>query len=523
MPMTDRTILTRWARCRLRQAASDRFSTLTISLLLALTVGGSVTVVAAPPRPNLLFILTDEQRHDTLRAYGNDAIQTPHLDRLAGEGVVFKRAYVSQPVCSPARSTILTGLWPHQSGVTMNNISLRKETRTLPELLDDPLYRSVFMGKWHLGSELEAQHGFDDWVSIEDGYTLQTPEKSTYHHWLIERGHTPDTRHGTFSREFSNRLPLEHSKTTFLEQRVDEFLEKNRKHPFVLYVSFLHPHTPNFGPLDSLYSPDDVQLAPTINAPLGNDAPRRYQLMRAARKELTRAQWKEEIARYWGLVTQVDRSVGAILEKLKELDLEETTIVAFTSEHGKQMGEHGLWYKGVMYEASSRVPWLIKAPGIAPGVVEPAVSHIDLVPTLLDLMGRPAVPSLPGRSLVPLMQGEATKARDVFLQWHPHRLRSVPDGTATVSKEEIERVLGESTRTIVTQQGWKLSLSDVDRAQLFHLETDPHETRNLFSTQKHEREVANLSRRISAWQKAVGDPLALPGSASGLRDGATGR
>ena len=107
------------------------------------------------------------------------------------------------------------------------------------------------MGNWHLGSELEAQHGFDDWVSIEDGYTLHAPQMSTYHHWLIERGHIPDTRHGTFSREFSNRLPLERSKTTFLGQRASEFLEKNRERPFILYVSFLHPHTPNFGPLDS--------------------------------------------------------------------------------------------------------------------------------------------------------------------------------------------------------------------------------------------------------------------------------
>ena len=129
----DRRTLTQWARCSLHQTANNRFSALTIWLLLALTLGGTRSIVAASPRPNLLFILTDEQRHDTLRAYGNDVIQTPNLDRLAGEGVVFRRAYVSQPVCSPARSTILTGLWPHQSGVTRNNVPLRKETRTLPE------------------------------------------------------------------------------------------------------------------------------------------------------------------------------------------------------------------------------------------------------------------------------------------------------------------------------------------------------------------------------------------------------
>ena len=121
------------------------------------------------PRPNLLFLFTDEQRADTMAAYGNSRIEMPNLNRLAEQSVVFDRAYVTQPVCTPSRSTIMTGLWPHTSGCTANNIALRDDTPCLPEMLRDD-YATAYHGKWHLGDEIFAQHGFDEWVSIDDLY-----------------------------------------------------------------------------------------------------------------------------------------------------------------------------------------------------------------------------------------------------------------------------------------------------------------------------------------------------------------
>jgi arylsulfatase A-like enzyme len=129
--------------------------------------------VAAPDSarpPNLLFLYTDEQRYDTLAAYGNKTIRMPNLDRLAGQSTVFERAYVTQPVCTPSRATLLTGLYPHTSGLIRNNIPLRADTKCLPEMMPAGLYACAHMGKWHLGDEIYPQHGFPTWLATEDTY-----------------------------------------------------------------------------------------------------------------------------------------------------------------------------------------------------------------------------------------------------------------------------------------------------------------------------------------------------------------
>ena len=121
-------------------------------------------------KPNLLFLWTDQQRPDTMKVYGNSWIEAPNLNRLASESVVFEKCCDTQPVCTPARSSVMTGFWPHQNGCTNNNIALLRETPCVPEILKDPDYRTAYFGKWHLGDEVDAQHGFQEWVSIEDQY-----------------------------------------------------------------------------------------------------------------------------------------------------------------------------------------------------------------------------------------------------------------------------------------------------------------------------------------------------------------
>jgi arylsulfatase A-like enzyme len=148
-------------------------------------------------KPNLLFIWTDEQRADTMAVYGNKKIRVPNFNKLASQSIVFKRAYVTQPVCTPNRAAVMTGLWPHNSGLLTNNIPLPKETRCLNELIDDPDYSTAYMGKWHLGDEIFAQHGFEEWVSIEDGYSAYYAKgrsrdaRSSYHHYLVGLDHKP--------------------------------------------------------------------------------------------------------------------------------------------------------------------------------------------------------------------------------------------------------------------------------------------------------------------------------------------
>ncbi len=148
-------------------------------------------------KPNLLFLFTDQQRYDTLRIYGNDRIRTPNLDRFSDRCAVFKRAYVTQPVCTPSRASLLTGLYPHNNGCIGNNIVLVPEIPTISEMIAGSGYIAAYMGKWHLGDETIKQHGFDEWVSTEEYRESLTKEEywpinSNYYHFLCKNGFKPD-------------------------------------------------------------------------------------------------------------------------------------------------------------------------------------------------------------------------------------------------------------------------------------------------------------------------------------------
>lgn len=496
----------------------------------ATAMATSASAAPAPARkrrkPNLLFLWTDEQRPDTIDVYGNRRIQSPNLSKLAAESVVFRNAYVSQPVCTPSRSTVMTGLWPHQTGLTQNNIALPETVRALPEIIDDADYRTGYFGKWHLGDEIFAQHGFEEWRSIEDGYWKYYREgrdasrKSSYCEWLKGLDHRPDTSRGDFSRDFCSRLPIEHCKPKYLEQEACDFLRRHRDEPFMLYVNFLEPHMPFSGPLNDLYKPEDVELPVNFNDPLEANEPESYRARAATySKELyekrfdlnTEAGWRQLIANYWGLVTQVDRSIGAILATLNDLGLAEDTIVVFTSDHGDMMGSHKLLTKGCMYQEAMCVPWIVRYPrkGRGQRIVDGHVSHIDLAPTLLDLMGAHTQVDLPGKSLVPVMKGDAPASDPVFVQWTAPA--AMPEGpNPGGAQRDLAGALGPSVRTVIAPDGWKLSLSVGDRSQLFNLAADPGETTNLFDHPDSKPVIDRLSAELRNWQKRVGDELVLP-------------
>jgi arylsulfatase A-like enzyme len=469
-------------------------------------------------KPNLLFLWTDQQRFDTMAVYGNKIIKVPHLNNLAEKSIVFKRAYISQPVCTPSRSTVMTGLWPHQNGCTANNIPLKRETKCFPELIDDPDYTSAYMGKWHLGDEICAQHGFDEWTAIEDGYTkhyskdCDKNDRSPYHHFLVEKGYGPDTNNNSFSRGFAARRPIEHCKPSFLENNAREFIERNKDNPFMLYVNFLEPHTPFWGPLNDLHSPEEVGVPKNADDPLEENEPLRYKLSQKYFEKnygTDKKRWAKINAIYHGLVSQVDRAVGGILQKLDELGLHENTIIVYTSDHGEMMGSHGMFAKQYMYEESARVPWLMQVPGKHSGqvVMEKPVSHIDLVPTLLDYMGHAnKATNLPGKSLVPFINGETKEDDYVFVEWNPNVLHVQID-TKLATKEEIEWISQEYQRSVISPDGWKLCLSDRDKHQLFNLNDDPLETINLYDSGKHKDIIKKLTEKIHNWQISVDDKI----------------
>lgn len=482
--------------------------------------------------PNLLFLYTDEQAFNTLEAYGNTQIAMPNLNRLSRQSTVFDEAYVTQPVCTPSRSSLLTGLYPHTSGCTENNVSLREDTPCLPEMLEDARYVTGHFGKWHLGDELFAQHGFQQWVSIEDAYNKYFSEgrnrdvRSDYHHWLVRSGIQP-ANGVAFSRVEATRLPEAHSKPAFLAHEASRFVRENRASPFVLHVNFLEPHMPFTGPRDNQYDPDAIPLPANYEAVPGADAPLKARLLQrhyarniSREASLTPSEWwRRLIARYWGLCSQVDTHVGTILDTLTQCGLDRNTIVVFTSDHGDMMGAHQLMAKCVMYQEAVRVPFMIRLPGQTSGRrVNGPVSQIDVVPTLLDLMGQPLPPSLQGKSLRPRMEHPDRESGDpVVIEWNgPNNglgdVRGsvqIPDWMTEVgTPEAIAAASSDPVRTLITPDGWKFNCSPLGEHELYCLREDPGECRNVF---KQNRGKANeLRDTILRWQERTGDSVALP-------------
>jgi arylsulfatase A-like enzyme len=487
-----------------------------------------------PAAPNLLLIWTDEQRADTLACYGNSVVAAPNLNRLAADSFVCDNAYCVQPVCTPSRGSILSGLWPHQHGAAANNEPLHAHVRTLAERLPAE-YRRAYYGKWHLGDEIVAQHGWDEWVSIEDGiyrpyYTR--PEylerRSDYHHYLVRHGFPPDSKAPdgarVFSRGLSCAMPYRFTKAGFLGGQAADFLRRHDPaRPFALSVNFLEPHMPFFGPYNDYYDPAELPAGPAFARPPAGNASLRHRALAAQYTQCgfsgmplrTEAEWRRLRANYYGLVTMVDRAIGEVLNALHASGLADNTIVVFTSDHGELMGDHAMLAKGVMYEEAVRVPLLLRVPWLNRGQrrIPGRLSQVDLVPTLLDLLGQSETAGLMGRSRRAVLEGTETLAgNDVVSIWHGDEYHIVPEVTvAGASRAELDAVAQQEWRTLISHEGWKLNLCTTDpQCELYDLNHDPHELTNRYAEPAQRGRIADLRARLVAWQQQVGDTAPLP-------------
>lgn len=460
----------------------------------------------ANKQPNLLFIFTDQQQIDTLACYGNNKIRMPALNALAEKAVVFAEPYCTQPVCTPSRGSLMTGLWPHEHGASNNNIPLRPDVRCLPELLPPDMravYRTAYMGKWHLGDEIFPQHGFDLWVSTEDGYLpfygpgRDRSRRSSYHHFLLDNGFVParpDDDIVGFSRDFAACLAERYGKPYFTAARAAEFIRVNEGRPWMLVVNFLEPHPPRQSPRDEQYDPNEIDLPDNFR-----DLPNDTQPTFLERKNVVRDEgWLRRIkARYWGLNSLVDTHAGRILQALADTGQSDNTIIVFTSDHGDMMGSHGLMNKCVMFKETTRVPLLVRIPGQEKqGRVTGPVSHIDLVPTLLDLMGCPeAAANLPGRSLAALCRLAATgqevdgfgKASPCVIEWNP-------------GKQKCKEVV----RTII-MPGERYSQYSSGEHEYYDLNNDPRESVNLAGDAGRRERIRELQTLLAAWRQTARD------------------
>ena len=471
-------------------------------------------------QPNILFVFTDQQRTDTMSCYGNDWIQSPHLNALSERSFVFENTYVGQAVCTPSRGTLMSGLYPHSHGCVANGIHLREDTKSIAEMMPDT-YRKAYMGKWHLGNDTVRQHGFDEWISIQDNLrhlnTIQDAPMSSHYEWLVAQGIEPPSHLAPDLKQFSAgdraRLPAEQQVGAFVAQEADRFIRENADQPWLLVCSTFEPHPPYTGPYDGLYDPEELPVGPTfLKQPEGHS---RFNRVRAehyatkieAGEDLsTELGWRKVRSQYFGNMKIVDDAVGRIIRALEETGQLENTIIAYTSDHGEMVGDHAMLEKRTFYEESARVPFLLSVPWLNKEQkrIDGVFGHADLVPTLLDLAGVEVSDQCEGESLAGALTGERDlKDHVAFMEWNGI-------GDRNLGNPNINLMATLPWRSVVTGDRWKLNLCAGDQCELFDLNTDPYEENNLFDVPEHRDRIRDMAAKIRLWQHETGDTAPLP-------------
>jgi len=381
-------------------------------------------------QPNILFICTDQQRYDALGCYGNPYVQTPTIDGLARDGVLFEQTYVQNPVCAPSRASLMTGQYPCNHGLWANGVTLPDHHPVFPKALADGGYACGMIGKMHLSAcfagrtEPRLDDGFGYYKWAHDP-AHRSPEND-YHLWLASE--FPElyaqaitsggrTRHepGGF-----DTMPSEAHYSRWASTRAIEFLDGVGKEdaPFFLWVNFFDPHHPFVAPPEYLdrYDPDSLPDPVGFDGELATKPP----IQQRASDEsyaghargfatYTSREIKEIIAAYYAMVTLVDDEVKRILDRLDATGLANDTIVIFTSDHGEMLGDHHLLLKGPMlYDCAVRVPLIMRWPGHLPAGERRSdlVQWIDLTSTFIELAGLEPMPTCHGMSLLPLARGD---------------------------------------------------------------------------------------------------------------------
>ena len=484
-----------------------------------------------PDRPNILLIFADQHQQRILGAYGDQIVRTPNLDRLAQEGTLFRNAICAQPVCTPSRASLLTGTFGHTHGCIKNNFVLTTEIPTAAEILGEHGYRCGYIGKWHIGNETVPQRGFEEsWCPTEDNYANNTSRAdgywSEYDKFLRERGYSPKGEGplAYFTQREACDIPEEHHKCAFIAQQADEFFGSAGEAPFFLCVSPLEPHPPYFSPFDDRYSKEEVGLPPNYEVSEEQRAgwSRRHQCFRDFYYEKGHNILTSDIddvltnrARYYGLVTLLDKYVGKILESLERRGLADSTIVIFTSDHGDMLGSHQMVDKGMMFDEAIKVPLILRLPeggrGLSfmdcprpPDECRAVINTVDVLPTLLDLSGLPIPDHLEGHSFLPLLRGDtASFPRFGIVEWNGI-LQNMHANSGY-----FDDVLDAEVRCIVTER-WKLVVSRGDSPGLYDLTSDPFEMRNVFHEPENRETVAQLYQYLQQWQAETNDGLHVP-------------
>ncbi|MFO7898067.1 MAG: sulfatase-like hydrolase/transferase [Planctomycetota bacterium] len=496
-------------------------------------------------RPNILLITSDQQHWNTLGVF-NDEIETPNLDRLAADGVAFTRAYTTNPTCTPARASLITGQYPSQHGAYALGTKLPEDAHTVGEDFGAAGYRTALVGKAHF----QPVRGSDEFRSIESVPLMQdlgfwrdfhgpfygfehielarnhTDEYLVGQHyalWMEEQGcanwrdyfRPPTGRRETSKHKWL--IPEEYHYDRWIAERTCALMQRYQQagEPFFLWASFLDPHPAYLAPepWDTMYDPAGLTVPEPVEGEHEKNPPH-FRLTQQGRPDFsaweepggnsmhgfhshihhTRASLAKDIAVYYAMVSLMDKYIGVILDRLAELGLAGNTVVVFTTDHGNLYGQHGLTAKGAFhYEDLIRLPFLVRCPGQANVGSQSAAlqSLVDLPGTFLSLCGIDAPRAMVGVDQSGVWLGRAESARDHVVVENRHQPTTI------------------HVKTYVDER-YKLTVYyNRDYGELFDLAEDPGETDNLWSDPAARELKAELTRRL-LFAEMGKEPLWMP-------------
>lgn len=435
---------------------------------------------------NVVFILTDDHRYDAMSFMRHPFAQTPVLDSIAARGVHFKNAFVTTSLCSPSRASILTGLYTFRHRVIDNNRPVPPGTIFFPQYLQKAGYATAFIGKWHMGGVSDdPQPGFDFWVSFRgQGHYLPPRPDYTLNvngQRVRQKGYITDELTDYAIEWLAQQKPAEKPFFLYLSHKAvhSDFVPAQRHAGKFAHLPFRPPRTQTNPPTAAANAPRWVR--DQRNSWHGVDFPYHSDL-----------DIERYYKRYCETLCAVDESVGRILEQLKKMGVYDETLVIYMSDNGFMFGEHGLIDKRVAYETSIRVPLLMQCPSLFPGglVVTQMVANIDIAPTVMEAMGLAKPPHMDGESLLPLARGRSVPWRNEFLYVY-YWEKNFPQ-SPTVFALRTDRF------KYITYYG----LWDAD--ELYDLQTDPEESRNLFYEAQHTPIARQMEQRLYALMEELG-------------------
>ncbi len=459
-------------------------------------------------RPNFVVIMTDTQATNVLGCYGHPELRTPRLDGLAAEGITFDRAYTTSPLCTPARAALFTGRYPQNCGAWVNGLPLGTSFPHLGQRFRDLGYRTAYTGKWHLDG-----HDYFGTGRCPDGWDDAYWYDGRRHLDSLSEAERVLWRQGlrTYEALKEHDVKEDWCWGDRVSDRAARFVEdaaRTPDQPFLLVASYDEPHGPFTCP------PEYAEPFLDYKYPLGPAAfddlagkpshQREWAAMRE-RQGLTRSEHAQINPLYFGCNSWVDQEIGRVIDAVDRFAPDNTWII-FTSDHGEMMGSHGINSKGAtVYQEMANIPLIVRPPrpelrgrrGIRPGA---AVSHIDVLPTLLDLSGHDIPPALEGGSLAPILRGDAgadDPDRSVFVVFHRYELPGDGQG-------------GFTPMRAIVKGDRKLAVHLLDTDELYDRTDDPYELRNRIDDPALAGTRDALHDELLDWMYRVRDPFRSP-------------